>query len=320
MDVRALRDVPLFSGVSDENLSLLIPLVNEERHAEGGVVFEEGEVSDRFFIIASGEVEIRKRTAPGGGQKLIAVLEGGAFFGEMAVFLDEPRSASAVAKTDVALLSMRRGDLLEMFSKNPEASFKAMGFLTSVLMDRLRNTTRELVTVYETGRLVASARSMEELSDLALDGLMASLGAADLGVLVLWNEFNAEYEIYASRGLDASPRTPLAEGDPVVAALTLKMEPFVSFDSEADTRLGPSFDAPYKGRSLVASPLVLQGRLLGFLLFASLGRAGAFSYDEMVLLSAVSGYVSVAVENMRYVQEEVSRARLTQGKSTIFPY
>jgi CRP-like cAMP-binding protein len=321
MDIEGLREIPLFRDVPDEMLNVLVPLVNEERFPSGSVIFDEGSVSDRFFIISEGEVEIRKRTdREEGGYKLIAVLQAGEFFGEMAVFLDEPRTASAVARTDVALVSMGRKDLLGMFSRSAEASLKTMGLLTSVLMDRLRNTTKELVAVYETGRLVTAARSMEELADCVLDGVLNALEHVDAGLFVLWNEFNADYEVYDQRGLDTVQGTPLDENDPVIRLLNEKKEPFVSFDLEDDPRFDLPEAAAYRGRSLVASPFLLQDRLLGFMLFINRSRPDAFSYNQMVLLSAVSGYISVAVENMRYMQAEVDRARLSRGKSTIQPF
>jgi CRP-like cAMP-binding protein len=318
-----IKDTPLFRDIPEDILDVLIPLVNEESFKGGGEIFHEGSSSDRFFIIKSGEVEIRKGIDTGeeGRYKLIAVLQGGEFFGEMAVFLDKPRSATAVAKTDVSVVSIKREDLLDMFGRSPEAAFKVMGFLTSVLMDRLRNTTKEMVTVYETGRLVTAARSIKELSDYVLESVLSAVEGAEAGLFVLWNEFNEEYDIFGQRGVD-DISTPMAmpEDDPVLGLLNETREPIVSFDLGADTRLSIPEDSLYGGKSLVAAPFMLQDRMLGFMLLINRGEPDAFSYNHMVLLSAISGYVSVAVENLRYVQAEVDRARLDQGKSTITPF
>jgi hypothetical protein len=319
MPNRPLRELPLFKEVSDEIMDAIAPVLNEEGFGEGEAIFAEGSSSDRFFIITDGEVEIRKAVDDAGDRfKLIAVLDRGEFFGEMAVFLEQPRTASAIAKTAVSVVSMRRTDLLAMFARSPEAAFKVMGLLTSVLMDRLKNTTKELVTVYETGRLVTSAWSMEDLSSGVLDSVLRAVEPAEAGLFVLWNEFNEEYEVFAERGFEgmALP-APLSDEDPVVALLLQKGEPFVSFDVPSDTRLGIGAESIYAGRSLVAAPFFLSEALLGFMVFVNRTEGDAFSYNHMVLLSAIAGYVSVAVENMRFIQAEVDRARLSQGKSSI---
>jgi CRP-like cAMP-binding protein len=321
MDMDALKKMPLFKDIPGDVLEVLVPLVGEERFEAGSEIFAEGSVSDRFFVVTDGEVEIKKKTdKKEESYKLIAVLQAGEFFGEMAVLLKKPRTATAVAKTDVTLAVLGRGELLEMFTENPESAFKLMGSFTSVIMGRLKHTTEELVTVYETGRLITAARSMDELSECVLDSALNALELADAGLFVIWNEFNEDYEIYAKRGLEVEPGTPFDESDPVMKLLFEKNEPFVSFDLESDPRFSLGEDTIYRARSLVGAPFILQDRLVGFMLLLSRTIPNAFSYSQMVLLSAICGYVSVSVENMQYMQAEIDRSRLSQSKSTIQPF
>lgn len=321
MGIEELRGIPLFRGLSDDLLSFLVPIVHEENYEPDSGIFEEGAASDRFFVIRQGEVEIRKETDKKEGKfKLIAVLVSGEFFGEMGVFMNQPRTARAVAKTQVSLISVSRDDLTSLFSKSPDAAFTMMGFLSSVLMERLHNTTKELATVYETGRLVTTARSMEELTDYVMEGLLGALDTADAGLFVLWNEFNMDFEAVAQRGLEIEPFTELPEADPVLLLLSGTHEPFISFDIENDTRLDLGEGNMYAGKSMIAAPFFLHDRMLGFMAVMSRGQTSAFSYNHMVLLSAISGYVSVAIENLKYMQEAVDRARLSQAKSSIQPF
>jgi CRP-like cAMP-binding protein len=196
-----LRKLPVFKDVPDEVFNVFVPMFKEEGFKARKTIFEEGSVSDRLFIIQEGEVEIRKATGrEESGDKLIAVLQSGEFFGEMSVFLDQPRTASAVAKTDVKLVSISRKALSDILSKSPDAAFKVMGFFTSVLTERLGNTTKELVTVYETGRLITTAHSVTELSEYVLDGALKAVEQADAGLFVIWNEFNEEFEVIGQTG------------------------------------------------------------------------------------------------------------------------
>lgn len=321
MSIEELRGIPLFRDLPDDLLSFLVPIVHEENYEPDSAIFEEDADSDRFFIIRQGEVEIRKETGKKEGKfKLIAVLASGEFFGEMGVFMNQPRTARAVAKTQVSLISVSRDDLTALFSKSPDAAFTMMGFLSSVLMERLHNTTKELATVYETGLLVTTARSMDELTDYVMDGLLNALDTADAGLFVLWNEFNMDFEVMAQRGLEVEPFTELVEGDSVLRLLSEAHEPFISFDLANDIRFNIEEGSIYKASSMIAAPFFLHDRLLGFMAVISRGQTSAFSYNHMVLLSAISGYVSVAIENLKYMQEAIDRARLTQAKSSIQPF
>ena len=92
----------------------------------------------------------------------------------------------------------------------------------------------------------------------------------------------------------------------------------MSLDLASDPRMDAGGLGILAGRSMVAAPFVLRdGNLAGFVCLVNKDKPGAFSYNHMILLQAISGYVSVAIENLRYMQDSVDRARLNQGKFTI---
>ena len=68
----------------------------------GETIFKEGETAKELYVIRSGQVEIRL------GNRLLATLVANDIFGEMALFDSAPRSATAVAKTDVALVPVSK--------------------------------------------------------------------------------------------------------------------------------------------------------------------------------------------------------------------
>jgi CRP-like cAMP-binding protein len=320
--VDKLRKLPVFREVPDDVFNVFVPMFKEEGFKAHETIFEEGSVSDRLFVIKEGEVEIRKATGrEEAGQKLIAVFQSGEFFGEMSVFLDQPRTAAAVAKTDVKLISLSRKALSDMLSKSPDAAFKVMGFFTSVLTERLVNTTKELVTVYETGRLITTAHNVMQLSEYVLDGAINAVEQADAGLFVIWNEFNEEFEVIGQTGYeDLKPGAAFPEDDGLVIWLDINRDTLVSFDLPHDRRVMLKDDSLWRCSSLLASPFILKDNLLGFVVLLNRKMRSAFTYNHMVLLSAISGYVSVALENLQFIQAELDRTRLDQTKATIQPY
>ena len=90
----------------------------------GDVVFSEGQEGAEMFIIQTGEVEILKQTD--GETVRLALLEEGDFFGEMAILEDLPRTASARAATDCALVRIDRGTFDQLDRHDPEIAIRML--------------------------------------------------------------------------------------------------------------------------------------------------------------------------------------------------
>ncbi|MCP4900282.1 MAG: cyclic nucleotide-binding domain-containing protein [bacterium] len=107
--------------------------------AKDAVIFGEGDLGLAMYVIESGEVEIRK--VLGGEEKTLALLEKGDFFGEMCMLEDEtPRSATAVALSDVDAVMIDQSAFTFILTHNPEIAIRMM----RKLVLRLRQTTQML--------------------------------------------------------------------------------------------------------------------------------------------------------------------------------
>jgi putative ABC transport system ATP-binding protein len=69
----------------------------------GTVVFEQGAISDLIYIVSEGELEL-VRQLTGGGEEVLRVLKAGDYFGEIGPLFGLPRSATARARTDAAVV------------------------------------------------------------------------------------------------------------------------------------------------------------------------------------------------------------------------
>jgi Cyclic nucleotide-binding domain/FHA domain len=100
----------------------------------GDLVFREGELGTEMYIIHEGQVEILNGVQ--GEEHLLAVLEKGDFFGEMALLEDRPRAATARALTEARLLRINGSTFDQMLRDNPEIAVRMMRKLSR----RLRET------------------------------------------------------------------------------------------------------------------------------------------------------------------------------------
>ncbi len=98
----------------------------------GGVIFREGEQADELFVIKSGYVRIQI------GNRTMADLAADNIFGEMALIDSEPRSATAVAITDVELVPISEKQFLFLVGQTPYFALKVM----RTLAQRLRVTNK----------------------------------------------------------------------------------------------------------------------------------------------------------------------------------
>jgi CRP/FNR family cyclic AMP-dependent transcriptional regulator len=98
----------------------------------GGVIFREGDEANELFVIKSGQVRIQI------GNRTITELGQDSIFGEMALIDSEPRSATAVAITDVELVPVSEKQFLFLVSQTPYFALKVM----RVLAQRLRATNK----------------------------------------------------------------------------------------------------------------------------------------------------------------------------------
>jgi CRP/FNR family transcriptional regulator, cyclic AMP receptor protein len=107
----------------------------QARHFKAGdVIFSQGEVATELFVIQSGKVELRL------GNRLLETVPEHGIFGEMALIDAAPRSATAVAVTDVKLVPVGEKQFLFMISNTPHFALNVM----RVLAQRLRATTRAI--------------------------------------------------------------------------------------------------------------------------------------------------------------------------------
>ncbi len=106
--------------------------------AAGEVLFHEGDPGDVMFVIREGAVRISKPA----GDKTLAVLGPGEFFGEMAILNAKPRNATAVATEPTKLLAISARTFEQMVKANAEIAVR----LIRKLAQRL-DSANELIDV-----------------------------------------------------------------------------------------------------------------------------------------------------------------------------
>jgi CRP/FNR family cyclic AMP-dependent transcriptional regulator len=138
-----LKKVHLFESLSTPELEKIEKISTMEANPKDAVIFREGDPGDRCYVITNGDVRISK-FIPNIGEEALAVLKPGDYFGEMALIDKFPRSAHAIANSDVAVLAINKADLDKMLIMDRELGYKLLWAFTKTLSKRLRETNEKL--------------------------------------------------------------------------------------------------------------------------------------------------------------------------------
>ncbi|MFH1086260.1 MAG: Crp/Fnr family transcriptional regulator [Chloroflexota bacterium] len=115
----ALRQIPLCAGLREAALAALARASALKRVAQGEHIFLQGDPADTIFFVCSGAVGIVLSSADG-QELVINEMRPGDCLGELGVLTRQPRSASAVARSDGQLVAIPSAVFWEVLSAEPE--------------------------------------------------------------------------------------------------------------------------------------------------------------------------------------------------------
>ena len=125
-----LKTIPLFSNLSEDDLVEVSRLFDERTYRKGDTICRAGEEGDTFYVILSGVLEVR-----GGkdGETMIGRLGSRDFFGELALVVGGPRSATVTVAQRAVLLALTKENFNRFFHNNT----KALEYFSKIICQRL---------------------------------------------------------------------------------------------------------------------------------------------------------------------------------------
>jgi len=134
-----LRNIPLFSGLPEEQLNQLARMAVSRKVTRGTTIVFVGDHTDSLFIIVSGSAKVINRDGDG-REVILAMLAAGECFGEMGLIDGSPRSADVVAAEACELLVIAKSDFKLALAGNVELCLNIM----KSLVLRLREANRKI--------------------------------------------------------------------------------------------------------------------------------------------------------------------------------
>ncbi|HVQ30064.1 MAG TPA: DUF1003 domain-containing protein [Vicinamibacteria bacterium] len=139
IDTQVLQNVAVFQLLDQEELKDLLAETEERSYVAGQTIFREGQPGGEMHVILEGRVETFL-VDDEGHRVILAEVQKGEMFGELSLFDNEPRSASAIALEPTRTCIVDRKDLEHLFARKPPAALDIL----AVLSRRLRHTDQML--------------------------------------------------------------------------------------------------------------------------------------------------------------------------------
>jgi CRP/FNR family cyclic AMP-dependent transcriptional regulator len=310
MNPEELKQIAVLRGLDNHALSRLAAVLDRIDYADGRAVFAEGDPGDSMYFILKGCVRIEKRAqAKGAVHKTLAVLECGDYFGEMALFEQRPRSASAVAVTAATLLRLSKAGFDTIQNEGTAAGMSVLFGMIRTSSERIRRLSKELIAYDEVGKAIGESSDLQALLDVILQQLLSAAGA-DWGLLVLRSQFCDQLEIRGQVNLPlTSPQREAVTNAQGFLAVVLResRDQLVGNFSEHEAfkscaRLG--FETP----ALLASPIILENQLLGVIVLGG-QEPEQFDLNALNLVRGIARQAGQAIRHARHREEQESRSR-----------
>lgn len=152
-----MQDIPLFSDLSEEDLSEIASLVKIRNYKKNTVVVTQGEDSNSVYIVVSGRLRVF-RDSDEGNEVILNDLHKASCFGELAILAETTRSASVVTLEPSQLGIISKNDINFLLSENPRLTLGIAKFLARRVVE-LTDDVSDLAMLDVYGRV---ARTLEK--------------------------------------------------------------------------------------------------------------------------------------------------------------
>ncbi len=177
--ISTLKQIPLFSGLSDQELAHVEASATAKTYAKGTVIINEGDAGSSMFLVMHGKVKVYVSDASG-KEYILAILGPGEYVGELALLDDEPRTASVETEDQSTFLVIQKDDFLSLLHDHPPIQRKLLLNLarrSRSLTEAVKNLA--LKDVYSRVRLLFEDLAVERDGQILIEEPMTQQAIAD---------------------------------------------------------------------------------------------------------------------------------------------
>lgn len=258
-------------------------------YADDEIIFKEGDKGEEMFVIQSGRVKITKKTST--GDLLIATLEAGEIFGEMALFDKLSRSATAMADGETRVLSVDRKKLFTSISRDPMLVLNIL----KAMSGRIRRLNEDLKGLRQ--EKLESAKmylDVDEACALILEKVKA-LVPAENGSVMLIDEESKALSIKSAYGSESDRKMKLSPGEGIAGNVLKTGRAEMINNVSTDGRF---IEGDLRIQSIICVPLRWKYYNLGVLNLSNTSEK-VFTINDLKMLDTMAIYAGIAIQNAK---------------------
>jgi len=159
--IERLAAVDIFAPLSSDETAMLAHAAVRHIFAPGELVIRAGDEGSSMFVVHHGRVQVQINE--NGKPRPVATLNEGDFFGEMALFTGEPRTANVVALEETEVLEIGHAAMKTVFDRNPDL-VETLSFIMSERRQGLAKKDSEATTTDESAGILSAIKRFFKIS------------------------------------------------------------------------------------------------------------------------------------------------------------
>lgn len=141
-----LAEFDLFKDISKDTLKEVADISETVKINKDGYVFREGEKADKLHLLVSGSIALRVNLTSRPDSVTVSIVNRPhQTLGWSGVVAPNHYTASALCEEDTELVVVPSDKFMQILERHPEAGFKVMLRITTIISDRLRNSRQALI-------------------------------------------------------------------------------------------------------------------------------------------------------------------------------
>lgn len=170
IDALAVQQLNFFKELSEAEARMAAQNMEPLQIKAGEILFRQGDQGAWVYVLVKGEIELRVRVPVKGGQegdsRTLCSLYAPAMMGEMSLLLDEPRTATAIAKTDCEVWQISRAQFRQATESCDRWANHFLIAMSKILAGRLSETNRKLVSLIAADQTIQAESSTTRVDEL----------------------------------------------------------------------------------------------------------------------------------------------------------
>ncbi|MBV9866968.1 MAG: cyclic nucleotide-binding domain-containing protein [Abitibacteriaceae bacterium] len=146
MNINDLQRFQHFKELTSNELQALAQHLEPVNFSAGHELFHQGDAGDCVYLLAAGQVEIRVHV-PGHDDQVLSNLGEGEIFGEVSLLLHEPRTATALATTDIQTWKITRAAFQTAVKQREAWAIELLIAISKALAQRLTTVDQQLISI-----------------------------------------------------------------------------------------------------------------------------------------------------------------------------